>query len=59
MPVKEAIRRVMFIGSSGPLEVRADTKSISKKEGCGVEELYVQRPCSRYVSIAFEEKHHV
>lgn len=35
----------MFIGYSGLLEVRAQAGSISKEEGCGMEELYVQRPC--------------
>lgn len=33
VPVKESVRGVMFIGSSGPLEVRAQARSISKKEG--------------------------
>jgi hypothetical protein len=34
-----------MIGYSRPLEVRAQARSICKEEGCGMEELYVQRPC--------------
>lgn len=50
--VKENVRGIMFIGYSGPLEVRAQARSISKEEGCGLEEVHVQRPYGCYVSVS-------